>query len=62
MIIIKKKVIQQTFIEFHLPKERILMKIRKDAATAALLMLLAAPVGAQAGGFYVGASIGKSHC
>ncbi len=36
------------------------MKIRKDAATAALLMLLAAPISAQAGGFYVGASIGKA--
>ena len=47
-------------IEFHLHKERIPMKIRKDAATAALLMLLAAPISAQAGGFYVGASIGQA--
>lgn len=79
MIVIKKKVIQQTFIvlersfieftgnwttlptiEFHLPKERIPVKIRKDAATAALLMLLAAPISAQAGGFYVGASVGQA--
>lgn len=36
------------------------MKIRKDAATAALLMLLAAPISAQAGGFYVGASVGQA--
>ena len=36
------------------------MKIRKDAATAALLMLLVGPISAQAGGFYVGASIGQA--
>jgi len=36
------------------------MKIRKYAAAAALLTLLAAPIGAQAGEFYVGASIGQA--
>ena len=36
------------------------MKIRKDAAMAALLLLLAGPISAQAGGFYVGASIGQA--
>ncbi len=36
------------------------MKIRKDAATAALLMLFVGPISAQAGGFYVGASIGQA--
>ena len=36
------------------------MKIRKDAATAALLMLLVGPISAQAGGFYVGASVGQA--
>jgi len=36
------------------------MKIRKYAATAALLTLVAGPISAQAGGFYVGASIGQA--
>ncbi len=36
------------------------MKIQKYAATAALLSLLVGPMSAQAGGFYVGASIGQA--
>ncbi len=36
------------------------MKIRKYVAAAALLTLLAGPISAQAGGFYVGASIGQA--
>ena len=36
------------------------MKIRQNAAVAASLMLLAGPISAQAGGFFVGGSIGKA--
>jgi len=36
------------------------MKIRKMAAAAASLVLLAGPISAQAGGFFVGGSIGKA--
>ena len=36
------------------------MKIRPNAAVAATLMLLAGPISAHAGGFFVGGSIGKA--
>ena len=37
------------------------MKIRQNAAVAVSLMLLAGPISAQAGGFYVGASVGNAN-
>ena len=37
------------------------MKIRQNAAVAASLMLLAGPISAQAGGFFVGGSVGNAN-
>ena len=36
------------------------MKIRQHAAMAVSIMLLAGPISAQAGGFFVGGSIGQA--